>query len=606
MIRIESIEIYYFRSIYYLKLSNLQDLIVFSGRNDCGKSNILKALNLFFNNQTDWHNELDFYRDYSKIRLEEVRKETVKGRQFIRVKLHFVGGSNIKSLPDRFFVSKTWYRNSNQPDIKSDIERQFRKGIIKTKSLPRALAGLQHYLNRLSYEYIPAVKDRSFFRYFLGILQDAILDEKSGDKRIAQAVNSLNKAVEESATTLSKEFLGACNIEAKIRLPQELAALFRAFSIETGIADMEMPLTMRGDGIQARFLPSLLHFIASNSKQTYLWGFEEPENCLEHALATELAKELSTNYNKISQIFTTSHSPAIFSLSSKKSSVYRVFLKDSKTEALSLVDNKKIRQDEYDALLGEIGLYQLAKEQQKKYEEKKQQIETELEGINKLKDRINKYNMPILLTEGKTDTKILREAWRRLYPDTKRHFKIIPCDPSTAKGGAGGCGTLMNAIATCRLDEPTTIALFDRDDEGIKTFSKAPGVFTKISDDIIIHKNNNAGGFLIPAVGGKEKYVQYQTLCIEFVFPDEFLERKQNGKGLTFKQLLKEEKVKGITINKLVSSEPHLRQIVSGKNKFAKIIVPQLPDEAFANFQAIFDVMDEILIKLEAYGIIEK
>ena len=45
---ISEIEIGYFRSIYKINISNIGDMAVFFGRNDSGKSNILRALNLFF------------------------------------------------------------------------------------------------------------------------------------------------------------------------------------------------------------------------------------------------------------------------------------------------------------------------------------------------------------------------------------------------------------------------------------------------------------------------------------------------------------------------------------------------------------------------------
>lgn len=50
---IDSITIRYFRSVYTLNIGQCEDITIVSGRNDVGKSNILKALNLFFvNNPT--------------------------------------------------------------------------------------------------------------------------------------------------------------------------------------------------------------------------------------------------------------------------------------------------------------------------------------------------------------------------------------------------------------------------------------------------------------------------------------------------------------------------------------------------------------------------
>ena len=38
---------------------------IFVGMNDVGKSNVLKALNLFFNGQTDYNVDFDFKKDFS-------------------------------------------------------------------------------------------------------------------------------------------------------------------------------------------------------------------------------------------------------------------------------------------------------------------------------------------------------------------------------------------------------------------------------------------------------------------------------------------------------------------------------------------------------------
>jgi predicted ATP-dependent endonuclease of OLD family len=54
---INKVEINYFRSIYSSTVNKCNDMNLLVGGNDSGKSNILKALNLFFNNKTDFENE---------------------------------------------------------------------------------------------------------------------------------------------------------------------------------------------------------------------------------------------------------------------------------------------------------------------------------------------------------------------------------------------------------------------------------------------------------------------------------------------------------------------------------------------------------------------
>lgn len=88
---IEKMEIQYFRSIYREIVSGLRLLNVFTGKNDVGKSNILKALNLFFNNETDSGVPFYFADNFNFQRLEECQI-SVKGKQFIQIKVTFIRG----------------------------------------------------------------------------------------------------------------------------------------------------------------------------------------------------------------------------------------------------------------------------------------------------------------------------------------------------------------------------------------------------------------------------------------------------------------------------------------------------------------------------------
>ena len=65
MLRIKQIHIRNFRSIVNVTL-NVEKMNIFVGLNDVGKSNVLKALNLFFNNETEPGKQFNFENDYSK------------------------------------------------------------------------------------------------------------------------------------------------------------------------------------------------------------------------------------------------------------------------------------------------------------------------------------------------------------------------------------------------------------------------------------------------------------------------------------------------------------------------------------------------------------
>lgn len=590
MIQLEGIEIYYFRSIYTLKIKNLRDLCILSGKNDSGKSNVLKAINLFFNNETDWQTPLDFSKDFSRQRREEVKKETIKGRQFIRIKLNFIRGQRSQhSLPAKFYIMRTWYRDSRIPETKTSIEHQFNQGKTQTKSLSRAQAGLQRYLNQIRFEYIPAIKDRSFFTYLLGLLQDTILKKNSGESTIESSLKALNDAVEEGASLLNNEFEQVCGIKTDIRLPQELAVLFRAFSVNTKIGESDMPLTMRGDGIQTRFVASLLHYIATNSSLYYIWGFEEPENCLEHSLATKLADELQNTYGRTSQIFLTTHSPAFIGLEKENVSSFRIFMNQDSTQAFEIGQGDE---DNTTTLLkDELGLLLLEKEYQVKFEQKMAELESRSKQVDKLQDEFQKAISPILLTEGKSDALILEHVWNRLFQGKSLFFRIISCDTfNDGTESAGGAGVLKKALESCRQDQPKTIGLFDRDEEGIKCFKGLDKNFIgSTENNIKIHKNKNAAAFLIPAVPDKEEYVRVENLPIEFLLPEVHITKRHNGRGLELRQEKEFRVIGSKKIDAGETAEPHYRKIVDNKVYFAEKVIPTLPDDAFENFKIIFE-----------------
>lgn len=615
MIQIESVEIHYFRSIYKTRFRNLTDVVVLAGRNDIGKSNILKALNLFFNNQTDWNTPFDFTRDFSRRRLSEVRQETIKGRQFIKITVGFLRGNRYeKSLPPRFTVTRTWYRDRPIPEERNSLQSLPKKD-IPASSPDRARASLQRYLNTVRFEYIPAIKDSLFFTYILSRLQDLILDKRSSESGIAGAVEQLNSMVESEALDLRNEFENVTGVSTDIRLPSELGDLFKAFAVETKVGEDNMPLNLRGDGIRSRFLPSLLHYVSKHSTRKYIWGFEEPENSLEHALSTKLAHEVVNTYCQDAQIFVTSHSPAFFGLREANVSIYRVLREDNSTIAQQVRGQGDtptlLPPDLLNVLEQELGLMEFQEQYQREYEAKAALLKTQLAEVEAIRGKLDQENRPVLLTEGKWDVKILEEAWKRLHKDKPCPFRILSCDPMPGNidgesGGAGGWGTLKTYLETARPDLPITVGLFDRDVDGYqKGFAGLNANFENMAGepDIKIQKAGTAAAIVLPVIKGREQYANALNLVIEYYFEDEFLNKKVNGKGLELIQPEVEQRVvnTGQKLSRVVTVEPYLRQIKSGTKKaFAEQVVPKLPDNAFKHFSRIFSLVTKAISELKA------
>jgi AAA15 family ATPase/GTPase len=105
---IDEIEISYFRSFYKIKLRDIKDLNIIFGKNDSGKSNIVRALNLFFNFSPDHDNGFEFPIDFNESRAKEAN-ESEDVRKFLYVKVTFNTPPNYKrSLGKRFYVKRQW------------------------------------------------------------------------------------------------------------------------------------------------------------------------------------------------------------------------------------------------------------------------------------------------------------------------------------------------------------------------------------------------------------------------------------------------------------------------------------------------------------------
>jgi len=276
---------------------------MFVGLNDVGKSNILKALNLFFNGQTDENSNLNFILDYSKLAPERSNKA-----KEIVVQLKFEIPSNYKDSGE--FVWKKVWRSSG---IHSDSLREHTfSPYSKTPVL----------LSRINYTYVPATKSNDYFMRLLGDLYSCISSD---------AENEINKKTTEYAESIQivtkrigeiiKTNIG---IDSTLAMPPSQVDIFKLLTFSTkDVKNNNVYLEQRGDGIKSRHIPAILKFISEYNNSTYnikgsvpvttMWGYEEPETGIELSRCFELADELF-KYSKEIQIFATTHSPAFYTL----------------------------------------------------------------------------------------------------------------------------------------------------------------------------------------------------------------------------------------------------------------------------------------------------
>lgn len=351
---IHRIEIKYFRSFgeKSVKIVDLKDLNIFSGSNDVGKSNVLKALNLFFNNIINIDEEFDLRKDLSILQRDrsETKVESKRSSRtdddpyvsqrdlFVKVKIFFTREISYgkSTTPENFWVERTWGKNGVTKQT-SNIIAAYKKKNKRDPSQNQAAAvqgQLTQFLNSIYFEYIPAVKDRKFLQYLFTKLQKSLFDR---DNTFKETSNNINNQIGGTTKDLFKEFREKTGVDAQFTVPESLIDFFTTINVST---ENGISLYSRGDGIQARFIPAILNEI-SKGKKNVLWGFEEPENSYEYRNAELLANDFLNTYSKDKQIFITSHTKEFLSLIKNNEdnvSLHRVY---KTIEKGSLVDTYK-------------------------------------------------------------------------------------------------------------------------------------------------------------------------------------------------------------------------------------------------------------------------
>ena len=595
---IEKIEIQYFRSIYRATLTKVEAINVLTGKNDVGKSNVLKALNLFFNNCIVEEGDYDFGRNYNLRRLEEVRKDTIKGKQFIQIKITFRRGKQFeKTLPEKFTITKKWNRDSEIPQVSDNIAQQLAKNGKMYND--RVRASLTRYLNKIKYVYVPAIKDKHIFENMLERLQETVYEKKlANNASLTETMSNLFENVIKTTEELSAEFKVATNIDSMIATPNDVKELYRKLSIITKSDDNLVRLEDRGDGIQVRYLPSILNYIATNASENYIWGFEEPENSLEYNMARKMAEDFYSIYKSNSTIFMTTHSPAFIDLGYREDGRgFRCYKHLETTEVVSFEEAQKL-----ELLEEELGYAYILKEQYEQYKAVVKRNEEMQEKIENLETEIMLAQKPVLFTEGKTDAQILRVAWEKLY-DFDCPFEIKSCnlmeEDAEGNNSLAGADMLKKVMCTARYDsEKVIIGMFDNDVAGIKAFKLDNNYGFHQEKGWKEHKNKKGFAFLIPVNEETKKIAEGQNLSIEFLFSRETLNKKVNDKGLILKPQCAVTLIKGVQmqIRRAADEYWYMSDIDNDtKTDFAYIVVPTLEKEEFINFRPVFEMILEIL-----------
>lgn len=446
---ITAISIRNFRSIASLSES-MQDLNIFVGQNDEGKSNILRALDLFFNDGKPNRYEFEWARDYCYFAPKRIRKA-----EEIEI------GLVIKPPPS--FENRTpiiWKKTWRQTGLhKEEIYRED-KSVINHRSK------VAPFLKSIRFDYVPAIKGKDYFQSLMSALHDML--EATVEEKVRAASGSFTTTINENTKPILDELLTRLGLASTIQLPSNLRTLFAQLEFTSTSAEKSFSLAQRGDGIKVRHIPIVLRWLATQAnhlsakgrpKTVTIWGYEEPENNLELRRCFELAKEFIEGSTEI-QTFVTTHSPAFYSVirESDSTKVGLFLVSKDQTQGTTSIARLKIG-DQVTNLDSSMGLMTLLEPH---FKEARLELYRLRNTLNALQDTTK----PTIFCEGPSDKSFFTETLRLFYPTLVNRVEIRRS--ASHGGGHGWVGDMLIAWSFNR-PTATAVGVFDKDDDAQKT-----------------------------------------------------------------------------------------------------------------------------------------
>jgi predicted ATP-dependent endonuclease of OLD family len=561
--KITKIEISNFRSIkdkISIESENI-NLLTLVGGNSSGKSNILRAVNLFFNGV------IEPGKNYNPVVDLNQSNSTKRGRIYIELEFD---SSNDRSMTT--FLNKNHsseFKDNKVPIALSlytngNMQYSFTVSGGQKKNLPELRQRILDYVNCI---YIPAIKDyntilnqqmlkkivaltfhgwgkgrrgskvigeqKEKFQNLLGEIQN-VLDESGNiaSDIITEVVPAVDKFSFSLPYDNLEEFLGTVLFEVK---EEHLSSSINLENVGSGVQSFTIFTMLK-----------LLHELRPTNtykKSKFIWLIEEPETFMHHDLQ-RMTKQKLSEYSNDGIIFLTSHSPVFVDKSNFNNSY--VVYQDHMTKL-----NKISARNILKVLAGNLGL--------------------DIQDFLPFK----RYN---LLVEGDTDKKILTELYKLFKKDDPEwdidlsELEYLVCGSANAIPHFYNVYNIFNQYSDL-------FGLFDRDPAGTKarTDMKKNGVDEK---DLI----------LIPESDFKQDN-EIEDLCDKQVW-DSILDYLDN-KGLIVIKSSQGEKV---------DYEFEHRNRIKVKSEFAKKIIEEAKNDIgkFKKFKMIFNSIHQRIIEKNA------
>ncbi len=354
---IKTVKIKNFRTLLDFEIELDKNYQIIAGANNSGKSNLLRALNIFFN---EGYDDISYYN-----REDDLSYHILKGTgsvtpTYIEVDL-FLSDSEIKKINglDEFIFDNNiirtrgyydgglegWFysHNNGKFPIQSKLKNGENKILNKQHSIHKLFKRIQfiyiptqydisHKINQLvADEILPTMVDS----YGNTGLSKKIIDLKDKisevDKLTKEILKEKNLLITENFRNVIKDFpeiQAGINIEnyaLEVSLTGESLAEILSKRIELNVKDASHSnVNSKGSGIQKLVLITLLEYFSKNieEKARYtnpfiIWAIDEPETYMQPKLQKKVGN-IFKNISKTHQIIITTHSPKMVDIYNPK------------------------------------------------------------------------------------------------------------------------------------------------------------------------------------------------------------------------------------------------------------------------------------------------
>lgn len=510
---ISKIELKNFKSFKQFEFNCNDKFNVIVGENNIGKSTIFEALNLWkyaYDTLIQSRNSKKFYKastnyyipfsDISQIRLvndDDIFYDTSKGETAITITIK--DGDESFRLKIRFEkpgIKNSYFRIFNNEDFE-EFER-FAEHVANTKDCSLKNALFIYQTRPLSTIF----KNEPFYNN--AQIEKKISIGKSHDvlrNKILKAENASSKKVSEKFEKLEGRINRVLKSNYQLRFKNNNKNDEEYVRVTAQCSShRELEISMMGSGfLQVVEIFSTIEYIEKSKGGICLILIDEPDSHIHSDLQSHLMNELKTHEE--SQVYVISHNDRLINNVNEGELFYlNSTVKNQGSLSALTIDN---------------------------FSSVKSGLASILTAIE------SSENKPIVLTEGKTDQKIIETAWSKLYGDLDMPYTIIASglhfDEDKRTGNADTVRRSLEYLAN--IVNHKIIGLFDNDREGNECFK---GLNQTIFEDhdlqnqVRKHRTKDIYGLTLPVPEFRSNFVNRNSLVqryfvIEHYFSDQVL-----------------------------------------------------------------------------------